>query len=247
MKLKKIRGIVKEEIENFLLERTSTKILNSKKLNKRLKNHIKNKFGENAISWDPVRKSIPHDEWEVPKRVTLLIPEEVHEGMDLSRFLKPLGYYVAESFKDAQFDTYHYTLYPYKTKEIRDPQGPLYHVTPKNKLLKIKRKGLVPKKSSKDFDVDEPRIYFVESVDEVDEKIQVMKKNLPKFMSKKPPFGKMMAVLKIDPLKVNVSFYRDPETKGWGLFTNQNIPSSTITNWEDYRLELKFLKKWENR
>lgn len=127
-------------------------------------------------------------------------------------------------------------MYSYETKKVENPEGPLFHITPKNKLLKIKRKGLSPRKSSKLYDVDDPRIYFIENTSKGRSQLQIVMRQLSLYVPDNPPFGDDMTYLLVDPKKVDNDLYKDSEVPGgWALFTRNNIHPSSIKNWGEHK------------
>jgi len=162
---------------------------------------------------------------------------------DWNEFFEKHGYYIADKDTPPEFNNpppvgyVRYKLFPFKTDEV-DVENTLYHVTPKNKLLKIKKKGLVPKKSKKWFKVNEPRVYLITNED----KVSLMKKDLKPHISENPPFGDSLAVLEVEPSQVLGDFYKDNEVVD-SVYTRSNIPPKAIKNWNDYESELKTLRK----
>lgn len=239
MRYSEFKEILKEELGFILQERVGSKVLDRDKLDKALKRYVRNNFNFNDDYLDD-RLGVEH-EIGSRERINITVPPEL-KNLNWNKFFKRYGYYVANIDKGNNYATT-MALFPYETDKVDQLETPLYHITPRNKLLKIKKRGLSPRKSTKLFDVDDPRIYFIRNTSEGMSEISVVRRQLSRYVSKNPPFENEMAILKIDPSKVEAEFYKDPEVSSWAVFTRDNIPPSAVTNWENYEYELDVLKK----
>jgi len=230
------------KLKNFLKERTGSKVLDYEKLDSVLKNYVKKNFD---FDEDYVEEKTGVEDLErgftVPEHVSVKVPPEIRD-LNWEKFFKKYGYYVATADRQNDYMTT-FKLYPYDTEKIENPEGPLYHITPVNKLLKIKEKGLVPKKSSKRYKVDDSRVYFVRNNPKGNRKLDQLIRNIKKTVESKPPFGDRLALLEIDPSKTNADFYKDFEIRDWGVYTRDNISPKAIKNIDKWRGEIETLKK----
>ena len=106
----------------------------------------------------------------------------------------------------------------------RKPPKFLYHLTPKNKLEKIEKQGLVPKFESKRTSNPE-RIYFSTNINGV---IEIM---VDIFLSNKDA---QLSLLEIDTREMqDVKFYIDPSFKTSGIYTLDYISPTYISTIKD--------------
>lgn len=240
----KLKSILKE----ILLRELSAEDIGKDRLESLLLDYIKRNYSDLGEDYVEERTRVVKGPTEYS--LVAYIPTKILDEEDWDNFFKKYGYYVGHVFDDDDKDfpddwgawNTKLRLYSIETKKVEDLTDKLYHITPKNKLLKIKRSGLVPKKGEKTFSIGDNRIYFVKdtSLGQIDQ----LKDKLKNYVKENPPFGDEMAVLEIDANRLNNNnFYHDPEMDSeWSIFTKSNVPSNAITNWSDFKEELKILR-----
>lgn len=244
-------------LSELLKERVSSKVLGVDKLENKLLKYLKRKYNE--LGEDYIEERTKVTSGAVGDSLEAYIPTKVFGEENWNKFFKKFGYYIGHVWEDGmdfpdewgEWNT-KLQLFPYETQKVEKITDRIYHVTPKNKLLKIKRKGLSPRRSKKTFDIDDPRIYFAKNTQMGRRQIHTLIKNLKKHIEEKPPFGNDVVLLTVDPSKTDVEFYTDPEIgtqpdteEDWSIYTRENIPPSAIINWEDFDEELEVLRKRE--
>ncbi len=162
---------------------------------------------------------------------------EVTNNMNMSNILK------IDDFKERYLDNdilkrfikYNIKLEPKYDIKHTLKSNILYHVTEDKYLDRILKYGLVPKsKSTKTFHPD--RIYFVYNIDDaqtyINSKNLFYKTNIS--LSKQPNRSKFkeikFIILKVElPINNDIIFYDDPNFKGKGIYTYENIDKKFIS------------------
>ena len=162
---------------------------------------------------------------------------EVTNNMNMSNILK------IDDFKERYLDNdilkrftkYDITLEPKYDIKHTLKSNILYHVTEEKYLDRILKYGLVPKsKNTKTFHPD--RIYFVYNIDDaqtyINSKNLFYKTNIS--LSKQPNRSKFkeikFIILKVElPINNDIIFYDDPNFKGKGIYTYENIDKKFIS------------------
>lgn len=243
------------KLRNLVENRTGSKVLGPQKLQKTLLDYLKRNYSD--LGEEYLMKRTKVTKGAVGDSLEVYIPTKVLDSEDWNEFFKKHGYYIGNvgggremDFPDewGEWNT-KLQLFPYETEEVQNITDTLYHVTPKNKLLKIKRNGLTPRKGSKTFNIDESRIYFIKNTQMGRKQMSDLIEKLKNYIDENPPFGNEVAVLEINPNKTNADFYTDSEIDAtldssydWSVYTRDNIPPSAIVNWNEYKEELKTLK-----
>lgn len=218
--------------------RIGSNVSSEEELDQAVKRRVYDNFEfEDELDSDTL--GVKYNQYSDYGKVNVRIPPKA-KNLNWKNFFKRHGYYI--SFRSDNSLTTTFGLFPYDTEPVENLSGPLFHITPRNKLLKIKKKGLVPQKSSKRYDVAVARIYFVRNNAKGRDKLDQLKGSLKETIPEKPPFGNLTATLEIDPSMTDVTFYKDPEISTWGLFTRENVRPQAIQNFEEYQYELEKLR-----
>ena len=161
---------------------------------------------------------------------------EVVNDMNMNKIIKP-GDFKKEYLKDHilnNFISYDITLEPKYDIKHKLKTNTLYHVTENKYLDKINKKGLITKSNNTKGYYPE-RIYFVYSIQDAEEYIKSKSfyylTNMDK--EKQPNKSKFkeieFTILKIKlPENSDIIFFEDPNFKGKGIYTYENIPSNLI-------------------
>lgn len=230
----RLRSIVREEL---VRERVGSKTLSPRKLEDVVRNYLKREYGRSMAELVEV---YDHD-----FKLEVIFPEEILNKENWNQFFKRYGYFIKDVFgQNDGYENVEIHIMPYDTKRVSRDDLPvaLRHATPKNKLLKVFRNGLVPNKTQKvGAGVDEARVYFSVHGEKFDQLVKQLKRKIPE----KPPFGNEIARLRVLTTEMpdDVKFYSDPEVLHDDfVYTNSNIPPEAILNKPEFEEEIEILK-----